>query len=111
MRSAIDVGVRIALGTDQLPHEPNDGTIATVREAEYYVEAGMTPLEALRSATILAATMLGMEDELVSIETGKLADLVAVTADPTRNISALREIVLVVKGGEVVLKSGSITAR
>ncbi len=111
MRSAIDVGVRIALGTDQLPHEPNDGTIATVREAEYYVEAGMTPLEALRSATILAATMLGMEDELGSIETGKLADLVAVTADPTRNISALREIVLVVKGGEVVLKSGSITAR
>ncbi len=102
LRSAIDVGVRIALGTDQLPHEPNDGTIATVREAEYYVEAGMTPLEALRSATILPATMLGVEDELGSIEPGKLADLIAVPADPAWNISALREIMLVVKDGKVV---------
>jgi imidazolonepropionase-like amidohydrolase len=102
LRSAIDVGVRIALGTDQLPQEPNDGTIATVREAEYYVEAGMTPLEALRSATILPATMLGVENELGSIEPGKLADLVAVSQDPTQDISALREIKLVVKGGVVV---------
>jgi imidazolonepropionase-like amidohydrolase len=102
LRTAIDAGVRIALGTDQLPHEPNDGTIATVREAEYYVEAGMTALEALRSATVAPATMLGVADELGSIAPGKLADLVAVEADPTQDISALRTIRLVVKGGEVV---------
>ncbi len=102
LRTAIDAGVHIALGTDQLPHEPNDGTIATVREAEYYVEAGMTPLQALRSATIAPATMLGVADELGSIAPGKLADLVAVEADPTQDISALRTIRLVVKGGEVV---------
>ena len=52
LKMAIEEGVNIALGTDQMPQEPNDGTTATVREAEYYVEAGMTPLEALRSATV-----------------------------------------------------------
>lgn len=102
LRTAIDEGVRIALGTDQLPHEPNDGTIATVREAEYYVDAGMTPLQALQSATIAPATMLGVGEELGTIAPGKLADLVAVEADPTQDISALRTIRLVVKGGEVV---------
>ncbi|MEE8482418.1 MAG: amidohydrolase family protein, partial [Acidiferrobacterales bacterium] len=52
LEMAIEEGVNIALGTDQLPSEPNDGTTATAREAQYYVEAGMTPLQALRAATI-----------------------------------------------------------
>lgn len=102
LRDAIATGVRIALGTDQLPQEPNDGTIATVREAEYYVEAGMTPLQALRAATIEPATMLGIEDELGSVEPGKLADLILVEADPAEDISALRSIVLVMKDGKIV---------
>ena len=102
LRTAIEEGVQIALGTDQLPHEPNDGTISTVREAEYYVEAGMTPLEALRTATVNSATMLGVTNELGTIEAGKVADLIAVEEDPTANISALRSIRLVIKGGEVV---------
>lgn len=101
LRTAIDVGVNIGLGTDQLPQEPNDGTTATVREAEYYVEAGMTPLESLRSATIQTATMLGEEDSLGSIAEGKFADLVFVDADPTQDISALRSINFVMKGGAV----------
>jgi imidazolonepropionase-like amidohydrolase len=90
------------LGTDQLPHEPNDGTIATVREAEYYVQAGMTPLQALRTATIEPATMLGVAAELGTLEVGKLADLIGVATDPAGDVSALRDIRLVVKGGEVV---------
>lgn len=102
LETAIREGVHIALGTDQLPHEPNDGTIATVREAEYYVEAGMTPLQALRAATVDPATMLGLADELGTLEVGKVADLIAVPTDPTRDISALREIVLVLKDGAVV---------
>ena len=102
LRTAIAAGVGIALGTDQLPHEPNDGTIATVREAEYYVEAGMTPLQSLQSATIAPARMLGVERELGSIAAGKLADLVAVAGDPTRDISALRNIKFVMKDGRVV---------
>ncbi len=102
LRMAIEEGVSIALGTDQLPHEPNDGTIATVREAEYYVEAGMTPLEALRAATIAPATMLGIADELGSIAVGKLADIIAVPTNPADDVSALRTIHLVVKNGVVV---------
>lgn len=101
LRTAVDVGVNIALGTDQLPQEPNDGTTATVREAEYYVEAGMTPLQALRSATVQTARMLGAEDSIGSLEVGKYADIVAVGADPSADISALRSISFVMKGGKV----------
>jgi imidazolonepropionase-like amidohydrolase len=102
LRTAIRLGVRIALGTDQFPYEPNDDTTATAREAQYYVEAGMTPLAALRSATIEAATMLGVGDRLGSLENGKLADLLLVDADPIADIKALRRISLVMKGGKVV---------
>lgn len=101
LQMAIEEGVNIALGSDQHPHEPNDGTTATVREAEYYVEAGMTPLQALRAATIEPARMLGIDSTVGSLEVGKMADIVAVTADPTASISALREILFVMKGGTV----------
>lgn len=101
LRTAIDENVNIALGTDQLPNEPNDGTTATVREAEYYVEAGMTPLQALRAATIEPARMLGADDEIGSLKAGKYADIVAVSADPVANISALRSISMVMKGGTI----------
>ncbi|MDT8322107.1 MAG: amidohydrolase family protein [Xanthomonadales bacterium] len=101
LQTAIEEGVNIALGTDQHPAEPNDGTTSTAREAQYYVEAGMTPLQALRSATIEAARMLGVDEELGSLAVGKYADLVAVGADPVRDIKALRDIVMVIKGGKV----------
>jgi imidazolonepropionase-like amidohydrolase len=101
LQKAIKVGVKIALGTDQFPYEPNDGTTATIREAQYYVEAGMTPLQALRSATVETATMLGVADRLGSIEPGKLADLVVTDADPSKDIKALRSIRLVMKSGVV----------
>ncbi len=101
LQMAIEEGLNIALGTDQLPHEPNDGTTATAREAQYYVEAGMTPLEALRAATIEPARMLGADDDIGSLEVGKYADIVAVPGDPTEDIKALREIVFVMKGGRV----------
>ena len=101
LEHAIKLGVKIALGTDQFPYEPNDGTTATIREAQYYVEAGMTPLKALRSATIEAATMLGVQDRLGRVERGMLADLIITEADPSRDIKALRGIKLVMKGGTV----------
>ena len=101
LQNAIKIGVKIALGTDQFPYEPNDKTTATIREAQYDVEAGMTPLQALRAATIDAATMIGAADRLGSIEKGKLADIIAVDRDPTKDITALRTIRLVMKGGTV----------
>lgn len=101
LQMAIEEGVNIGLGTDQMPSEPNDGTTATAREAQYYVEAGMTPLNALRSTTIQTARMLGAEDEIGSLEAGKYADIIAVDRNPAEDITALRNIQFVMKGGYV----------
>jgi len=101
LQTAVEEGVNIALGTDQLPSEPNDGTTATAREAQYYVEAGMSNLQALQAATIQPARMLGADKNSGSIEVGKYADIVAVASNPIDDIKALRNIQLVMKGGKV----------
>jgi imidazolonepropionase-like amidohydrolase len=101
LEMAIEEGVNIALGTDQLPSAPTDGTTATAREAQYYVEAGMTPQQALRSATIEPARMLGADDEIGSLEAGKYADIVALAENPIDSAKALDHVVLVMKGGSV----------
>jgi imidazolonepropionase-like amidohydrolase len=101
LQNAIRMSVNIALGTDQFPFEPNDGTTATVAEAELYVKAGMTALQALQSATTQAARMLAMEADVGSITVGKFADIVALEADPVKDIHALRTIDFVMKGGAV----------
>ncbi|HEV3402922.1 MAG TPA: amidohydrolase family protein [Gaiellaceae bacterium] len=101
LREAINRGVRIAMGTDMIPHEPFDGTSVTVRELEFYVEAGMTPPAALRSATIDAAELLG-RPELGRLEPGVAADLIAVRGDPIQDIASLRQLELVVSRGRVV---------
>lgn len=106
LQTAIDVGVPIALGTDQLPAEPNDGTTATAREAQYYVEAGMSPLQALRAATIEPARMLGADDDLGSLSVGKYADIVITRDDPSTDIKALRNLELVMKGGRLYVEPG-----
>jgi imidazolonepropionase-like amidohydrolase len=102
LQNAIRMGVNIALGTDQFPFEPNDGTTATVAEAELYVKAGMTPLQALQAATTQAARMLAMDADVGSVTVGKFADIIAVSADPVKDIHALRTIDFVMKGGAVV---------
>ncbi|GGB61158.1 amidohydrolase family protein [Blastomonas aquatica] len=102
LRDAISNGVSIALGTDQYPYEPNEGTTATVREAEIYVDAGMTPAQALRSATIEPARMLGVDNEVGVLKPGYYADIVALDADPIADIAALRTIGFVMKGGKVI---------
>jgi imidazolonepropionase-like amidohydrolase len=102
LQNAVRLGVKIVLGTDQFPFEPNDGTTATIAEAEAYVRAGMTPLQALQSGTTQAAKMLEMEADIGSITVGKYADIVALNADPLADIHALRTIDFVMKGGAVV---------
>jgi imidazolonepropionase-like amidohydrolase len=106
LRIAIDEGVNIALGTDGLPYESADDTTWMAREIEYYVEAGMTPLAALQSATLNTARMLGTEESLGSLEAGKLADILALPANPLEDIRALREVDFVMKGGEVYRRDG-----
>ena len=101
LQTAIRLGVNIALGTDQFPFEPNDGTIATVAEAELYAKAGMTPLQALQAATIQNAKMMGIEDTVGRLKVGQYADIIAVDANPAQDISALRSISFVMKNGTI----------
>ena len=102
LQKAIRLGVNIGLGTDQFPFEPNGGTTATVAEAELYVKAGMTPLQALQSATTQTAKMLGIDQEVGRIAPGQYADIVAVDGDPTVDIAKLRTISFVMKNGAIV---------
>ncbi|HQX24196.1 MAG TPA: amidohydrolase family protein [Pseudomonadota bacterium] len=93
------MGVEIAIGTDAFA--PVDQPYPAVqREMEIFVtRAGMQPLEAIRSATLIGARALGREADMGSIEAGKLANLVFVASDPVADIGALRDVVLVVKRG------------
>ncbi len=102
LQTAIKVGVNIALGTDQFPFEPNAGTTATVHEVELYVAAGMTPLDALRAATLQPARMLGVEKEVGSLAPGYYADIIALDGNPAQDIATLRTISFVMKGGQVI---------
>ena len=94
---AYKAGVKIAFGTDMGvgPHGDNAG------EFGYMVEGGMPALEALRAATLEAATVLGWADRVGTLEAGKLADVVAVDGDPSRDISAMSRAVFVMKDGAV----------
>ena len=97
---ALAAGVKISAGTDAGGH----GHPVNARELECLVEAGLTPMQALRAATGGAAECLGWERELGTVEAGKLADLVAVEGDPLRDIRCLQraeQIKLVYKGGRV----------
>lgn len=100
LENAIASGVKIAMGTDMPPAAAFDGTTATVREMEFMVDAGMTPLEVMRSATSNAAELIG-DQSFGSIRVGARADFVAMTDDPTKDVSALRGIDWVMKDGRV----------
>jgi imidazolonepropionase-like amidohydrolase len=97
-RRALRAGIVIACGSDVgvFAHGEN------ARELELMVEYGMTPAQALRAATVVAAQVLRRGDELGRIAPGLRADLVAVRGDPLRAISALRAVVWVVAGGRIV---------
>ena len=100
LRKAIAAGVQVAYGTDSgvQPHGTNG------RQFAIYVEAGMTPLQAIQSATTVAARLLRMEDRLGQVKPGFLADLVAVSGDPLTDVHTLERPLFVMKDGVVAVK-------
>ncbi len=90
-------GVKIAFGTDAgvFPHGEN------YREFVYMTEVGMPNLEAIQSATLNAAILMGIEDKLGTLEAGKIADIIAVNGNPDQDILAMKEVIFVMKDGKV----------
>ena len=102
IKRAVDAGVTLVNGTDYPPGEPGDGAVVAVHEMEFMADAGLDPAAALRSITVNPARLLGAERELGRVQEGFLADLIAVDSDPTRSVTALREISFVLAAGSVV---------
>ena len=98
---ALRKGVKIVMGSDVGGFPWTE--INQAREFEYYVQYGMTPMQAIKSGTALAAELLGQQDHLGSITPGHFADIVAVAGDPLRDITELQRVRFVMKSGTVYL--------
>jgi imidazolonepropionase-like amidohydrolase len=94
---AIAAGVRIACGTDApaIPHGQN------ARELVALVRRGMTPMQAIRAATVVAAELVEADDELGRLAPGYLADIIAVPGDPSQDIATTLDVAFVMKGGQI----------
>jgi len=97
-RRAIASGVKVGVGSDSV------GMPATysAREFAALVNVGMSSMQAIQAGTRVNAELLGMESEIGTVETGKLADIIAVERDPLSDISELERVTFVMLGGEVI---------
>lgn len=97
-QKALKLGVKIAFGTDAgaLEHGTN------AREFRLMVEYGMKPMDAIKSATLVAAELMGWDHQIGSIDEGKYADIIAVKGDPITDIRVLEKVVFVMKGGKII---------
>ena len=99
LRKAIKNGVKVAFGTDAAVYPHGDNA----KEFAILVKMGMSPLQAIQSATLIASECLGVDDRGV-LEPGKLADIVGVAGDPLKNIEILQDMKFVMKAGKVFKK-------
>ena len=90
-------GVKIVFGTDAGVFKHGDNG----KEFGYMVEAGMPAIEAIQSATVTSAKILGIDDEIGEIKAGFIADIIAVNDDPTKNVKTLENVVFVMKEGTI----------
>jgi len=101
-RKAVNAGVKVAFGTDAgvYPHGDN------AKQFAFMVRYGLSPMQAIQSATLWAADLLGKKDAIGSIRPGKYADIVAVEGDPIANITTLEHVSFVMKEGKVYKGEG-----
>ena len=97
-RAALDAGVKMAIGSDLGPVKE-----AVHLEIGVWIRAGATPMQAIKSATAMAADACGVADKLGTVEVGKIADLIVVGADPLEEVSNLRQLRMVFKEGKLVV--------
>jgi imidazolonepropionase-like amidohydrolase len=97
-RNAVKTGVRISFGTDAAvyPHGQN------AKEFKLMVDLGMSPVDALKSATVNDAELLGIAQKVGTLEKGKLADIIAMAGDPTADITATERVLFVMKEGKII---------
>lgn len=100
LRRAIQAGVKVGVGTDYVGFPVRQG----VREFARLVEAGMTPMDALRAGTLRNAELLGRDTDLGSVERGKLADIIAVPGNPLEDLGVLERVSFVMLGGRVMAR-------
>jgi imidazolonepropionase-like amidohydrolase len=101
----VKAGVKLAFGTDSggYPHGMN------AKQFAFMVRYGMTPMASVQSATIVAAELMGWEDRVGSVESGRLADIIGDQGDALEDVDRLTDVAFVMKGGQVVKGPGSIT--
>ena len=97
-RNAVKMGVKISFGTDAavFPHGQN------AKEFKVMVDLGMTPIDALKTATANDAELFGMAQKIGTLEKGKLADIIAMPGDPTADITATERVSFVMKEGKII---------
>jgi cytosine/adenosine deaminase-related metal-dependent hydrolase len=103
-KRALAKGVKIGFGSDAAvcPHGAQGAQFGVM------VKSGMKPLAALRSAMSVDAQLLGVADKLGTLEAGKLADVIAVAGDPTKDIAAMTKVIFVMKDGAQVHRVGAV---
>ncbi len=97
---AIRAGVKVGVGSDFGGY---DATI-NAREFGTLIEAGMTPMQAIKAGTIVNAELLMLDDQIGTLEAGKIADIIAVANDPLEDISELERVIFVMKGGKTIIE-------
>ena len=104
-RNAVKMGIKISFGTDAavFPHGQN------AKEFKLMTDLGMTPIDALKSATVTDAELLGISQKVGTLEKGKLADVIAMPGDPTQDITATERVSFVMKEGKII-RNGPATA-
>ena len=106
LRRAVALGVPIAFGSDEYYAVPSQSRgLSSLQALLAYAASGMTPMQIIQSATMNGAQLAGLGDRVGSLEAGKLADVIAVAGDPTKDIAAL------VRGASFVMKGGAVIKR